>query len=123
MDKERQKKVKFQSLEAMRNRVGAKKNPINITPSQWDAIQAGAISPTMLRDILSNSNMDVVQDLASPRKKALTASKEGQAKALLAKGYTMAEVSQRLGVSISTINRELGITKSKADIARERQPT
>lgn len=123
MDKERQKKVKFQSLEAMRNRVGAKKNPINITPSQWDAIQAGAISPTMLRDILANANMDVVQDLASPRKKALTASKESQAKALLAKGYTMAEVSQRLGVSISTINRELGITKSKADVARERQPT
>lgn len=111
MDEETKKKVRYQALTEMRNRAGAKKHPIEITKAQWDAIQAGAISSTMLTQILANANMDRVQELASPRPKALTSVKVGQAKALLDAGYSKAEVAKKLGVSTSTIDRELGLNK------------
>lgn len=120
MDDERKKKIRYQALTEMRNRVGAKKDPIILTKSQWDAIQAGAITGTMLRQILANANMDIVQEFASPRKASVSSAKIDQAKSLLDRGYTQAEVAKKLGVSISTLNKELGITKSKADVAREK---
>lgn len=111
MDDETKKKVKFQALTEMRNRAGAKKTPIEITKAQWDAIQAGAISSTMLTQILANANMDKVQELASPRPKAMTSAKITQARTLLAAGYSKAEVAKKLGVSTATIDRELGLNK------------
>ncbi len=107
MDDELKKKVKFQALTEARNRLGAKKDPIQITPKQWEAIQAGAISSSMLQSILSNANMDKVQEYATPKPKVLTASKAAQAQSLLDRGYTRAQVADKLGVSKSTLDREL----------------
>lgn len=107
MDDETKKKVKFQALTEARNRMGAKKDPIEITPRQWEAIQAGAISSSMLQTILSNANMDKVQEYATPRAKVLSSSKMDRAKLLLDKGYTRAQVADKLGVSKSTLDREL----------------
>lgn len=107
MDAERKKKVKFQALTEARNRMNAKKDPIEITPRQWEAIQAGAISPSMLNKIFAHANMDKVQEYARPKPKMLTPSKVAQAKTLIDNGYTRSEVASRLGVSLSTLDREL----------------
>lgn len=100
------KKIKTQALSAARARVGAKKESIDITPNEWKAIQAGAISNSKLTQILNNvKDLDQVKKYATPResKPVMTSSKISRAKALLANGYTQAEVASMLGVSISTM--------------------
>lgn len=99
------KKLKYQTLENARIRTGAKKTQIQITQREWDAIQHGAISTNQLEKILNNADPDLVKALATPRTKLLmTASKTTKARQLLASGYTRAEVADRLGVSLSTLD-------------------
>ena len=102
------KKIKGQALEVARRRVGAGKPQIDITDREWEAIQAGAISTNRLRDILDNSNLDRIKELATPRAtRGLTPVKLSRAKAMLDAGYTRAEVADALGVSTSTLYESL----------------
>ena len=99
------KKVKNQALNIARDRTGAKKKRVNVSPKEWEAIQAGAISDSMLQDILRNADLDVVRDYATPKTAIkMTANKTNRAKAMLASGYTRAEVASALGVSLSTLD-------------------
>ena len=99
------KKIKGQALEEARLRTGAKKQTIEITDKEWEAIQAGAISQNTLTQILNNADLDAVKQLATPRSSTgLSAAKTAQARALLDRGYTLAEVAEQLGVSVTTIN-------------------
>lgn len=105
MDDTSLKKVKSIALNEARNRTGAKKIKIDITNDEWSAIQAGAISDTKLSNILNNADLDVVKQLATPRRTVLMSKvKTDRANAMLASGYTRAEVSKALGVSISTLD-------------------
>lgn len=98
------KKLKSQELETARSRTGAKKTRIEITDSEWDAIQAGAISNKKLNDILNNTDTDKIKDLATPKSKVLmSASKKQRAMNMAASGYTQAEIADALGVSLSTL--------------------
>lgn len=105
MDDATLKKVKASALNDARNRVGAKKQNIVISPSEWKAIQAGAISDSKLRSILDNTDTDVVKKLATPRREILmTSVKTARANSMLASGYTRAEVAKALGVSLTTLD-------------------
>ena len=105
MDKDTLKKIKFQALAEARVRTGAGKQRIVITDKEWEAIQAGAISASKLNDILTNADTDRVKELASPKSaKLMTSSKTTRAKAMLASGYTRAEVAKALGVSLTTLD-------------------
>lgn len=100
------KKVKAQALSAARIRIGAKKELVQITDKEWEAIQAGAISTSKLEKILANTDLDRVKELATPRSTpVVTASKIARAKALLASGATQAEVAKTLGISTSTLSK------------------
>lgn len=104
MDNAEIKKIKGQALAAARVRVGAKKEPITISDREWAAIQAGALSANIVSQILSNTNIDKVKELATPRSaKVLTASKIASIKRKIAAGYTQAEVAESVGISTSTI--------------------
>lgn len=108
MDKAEIKKVKSRALTEARNRTGAQKQLIEITDKEWAAIQAGAISNSRLHQILANANLDQVKKLATPKSTVLMApDKKAKAHALILKGYTQAEVSEALGVSVSTLKRSL----------------
>jgi AraC-like DNA-binding protein len=86
--------------------MGAKKDVIEITPKEWEAIQHGAISNHKLEGILRHADLDVVRELATPQTHLLmSSSKTALAKQKLALGYTRAEVAAQLGVSISTLDR------------------
>jgi DNA-binding CsgD family transcriptional regulator len=98
------KKIKGQELTKARARTGASKQRIEINNDEWAAIQAGAVSNHKLDQILNNSDPDRVKELATPRAQTLmTSSKTQRAKAMLASGYTQAEVATALGVSLSTL--------------------
>lgn len=104
MDNEHLKRLKGQELDAARMRVGAKKQQIEITEREWEAINAGAIPKTRLQDILSNADSKRVRQLATPRTSTgLSAAKAARARSMLNDGYTQAEVADRLGVSVSTL--------------------
>jgi hypothetical protein len=103
-DRDDLKKVKNQALTEARIRTGAHKNLVQITDKEWEAIQAGAISPSKLSKILQNSDLDRIKQLATPRsRREMTPAKVQRAKAMLDSGYTQAEVADVLGVSVNTL--------------------
>ena len=102
------KRLKSQALAAARLRTGADKQKFVITDDEWDAIQAGAIAPSRLRDILNYADLDQVKKLATPKKDLkLPASAVSRAKSMHAGGLTWAEIASALGVSVSTVQREV----------------
>ena len=104
LDKEEKKKIENQALAEARVRTGAGKKRIRITQDEWNAIQAGAISNKKLNDILKHADLDEVKKLATPRRKVLMSNvKVTRAKAMLASGFTQAQVAQALGVSLTTL--------------------
>jgi DNA-binding CsgD family transcriptional regulator len=106
MDNTQRKRIEAQSLSEMRIRVGAKKIKIEITPKQWEAIQAGAIADSVLKSILDNADMEIVRSLALPKTESImSSSKIRQAKRMLDNGYTRTEVADQLGVSVKTLDR------------------
>ncbi len=102
------KKIKGQALTEARLRTGARKQRIDITDDEWQAIQAGAISTNKLKQILDNADPDRIKQLATPKSGvSMTTTKKQRASQMLASGYTQAEVADALGVSISTLNSAL----------------
>jgi len=109
MDASTLTKVRAQALNEARVRTGAGKQRIKITPDEWAAIQANAISASKLNDILKNADMDIVRDLATPKSaRLMTSAKTSRAKSMLASGYTRVEVAKALGVSLSTLDEATG---------------
>ena len=109
MTKAEKKKVGQQALNAARAQLipGGKRYQIQITPKEWEAIQAHAISNEMLKDIIKYSDIDQLKSYATPKqKKGLSSSKIATAKAMLASGYyTQADIADKLGVSPTTLMR------------------
>jgi len=108
MDADDIKKVRNQALAEARTRTGAKKQQVEITEKEWEAIQAGAVSPSKLTQILQNTDLDRIKQLATPRTTMMMSpSKTSRAKSMLAAGYTQAEIADALGVSTSTLANAL----------------
>lgn len=108
MDQETVKKIKNQALTEARIRTGAQRLQIEITPREWEAIQAGAISHNQLDQILAKANIDIVRTLATPKTpRLMTSNRLAVARNLLASGATQAQVADQLGVSLSTLKASL----------------
>ena len=106
MDKSSIKKAKQQALSRHREALGARREPVEVSEREWEAIQAGAISDNKLTRILKNADMDVIKQYATPKTyTTITPAKANKIKALKASGYTTAEIAERLGVSTSTVQK------------------
>ena len=104
-DGDDKRKYKYQALEAARYRVGAKKELVKIEPKEWEAIQAGAITKNRLRDIMDNTDLDILKQYAMPREtKTISDAQRNRARAMADRGLTISEISDRLGISTSTIS-------------------
>lgn len=100
------KKAKQQSLAKYRASLGAKRVSIDISDKQWEAIQAGAITATKLKDILNHTDTDVLRQKALPKTTtALSTVKKQKIDSMAAFGYTQAQIAERLGVSPATVNK------------------
>jgi hypothetical protein len=98
------KKIQGLALEEARARIGARKQRIDITPQEWAAIQAGAVSNSTLNQILANADLDRVKELATPRvQPKMTSAMESRARAMVELGYTQAEIADQIGVSVTTL--------------------
>lgn len=104
-------KIKQAALYDARVSVGAsgKETRIAIKPREWEAIQAGAISDSMLSKILRYTDPDAVRSLAMPRSATqLSAIQVNKIKTMSSSGrYTIAQIADALGVSPSTVGEYL----------------
>ena len=116
LDNDDKKKIRAQEIARAREAIGTRsRNPnrknsisIRITDREWNAIQSGAISDSMLSEILRYTDKDDVKRRATPRSsKTMSVSAIGKARRLLSAGYTQAEVAKQLGVSVSTLNKAI----------------
>lgn len=108
MDKKEIKKAKHIALNNARAQVGAsgKDSKIKLTDSQWNAIQAGAFSPSKVSEILRYADPDDVRQRATPRASTtLSTAKVNKIKAMRASGHTNAEIAEAIGCSVTTINK------------------
>lgn len=111
MSKEQYKKRSAQALSTARTRVfvGGKKEKINITEKEWEAIEAHAISDTMLEKILRYADEDQILSYAAPKKtkgNQFSQAQIARMKALAASNYwTWSDIAEEFGVSESTIKR------------------
>jgi hypothetical protein len=109
MDNAEIKKLKAKELQNARNRVGAGKKLIEITPRQWEAIQAGAITKTKLDEILSNADIDKVRELATPKDKPKLSTADLNRAILMLRNdkYSLADIADQLGISTSTLKEAI----------------
>jgi len=109
-DKDALKKLKTQALNEARRRLNPrrKEQDIKITPKEWEAIQAGAITKNMLNAIVENTKLEYLQQLSMPREnKTISQARINRIKALERSGHTRADIADELGLSVSTISRIL----------------
>ena len=101
------KKIQQQEIVKARVKYGAKRSPIDITDREWEAIQAGAISDSRLERILKHTDLDKIQERATPKgsKTKLNDAKIAKIKIMLSSGYTIAQIAEDLHVSPSTVSK------------------
>lgn len=102
------KKLAQQTLTKYRTEYGSisrRDRNIEITDREWEAIQAGAISETKLKQILNNTDIDKLRERATPRAtNTISDAKVSRINAMAASNYTLAEIAQKLGVSTSAVS-------------------
>lgn len=108
MTKEQEGKFKAQALANARASLGGKKPQFSISDKEWEAIQSGAVSKTQLETIFRYTDQDLLKERAMPRNApSLTPGKVSLAKSRLAMGYTLSQVADMMGVSVSTLKKAL----------------
>ncbi len=111
MEKKDVKKASQQALTKYRTEAGSvarSKRSIEITDREWEAIQAGAISENKLKQILANTDVDILRQRATPRSyTTLNDAKINRIKSMSASGKTLSEIANAIGVSTSTVSEYL----------------
>ena len=103
-------RLKAQRMTGARAMVGAsgKKTKVKFTDEEWEAIEANALSATKLEALLNKAKTEDIMKMAIPRQTTvLSLSQINLAKSMNASGYTMADIAERLDVSVGTINKAL----------------
>ena len=108
MEKKDIKKASQQALSKYRTEAGSvarSKRSIVISDREWEAIQAGAISENKLKQILANTDVDILRQKATPKSyTTLNEAKINRIKSMSASGKTLSEIANTLGVSTSTVS-------------------
>lgn len=110
IEKKELKKASQQALTKARSEVGSisrRDRNIVITDKEWEAIQAGAISESILKRILNNCDPASLREKAMPRETTvLNDAKISRIKAMSA-SYTIQQIADKLGISKSTVSKYL----------------
>lgn len=108
MEKKDIRKASQIAINEARYNVGAsgKDSRIMITPREWEAIQAGAITDTKLSQILRYADPKTVKEYATPRTTTqLSEAKISKIKSMASSGYSNAEIAEAIGRSPSTVSK------------------
>lgn len=106
-------KVTAMALKTARQRLGYDRNATRIrpTPLQYRAIQEGAVSQSMIDQILESADLDHLKSLAMPKKtQPLTRSQANRISIYRKNGSTVAEIADALGISPARVREYLSGT-------------
>ena len=104
--KKEKKKIAQSSIENWRAAYGAHREQINITDREWEAIQSGAVNKTTFERILKYADQDQLRQRATPKQTVeATTAQQNKIKAMAASGYTNAQISAAVGLSLTTVNK------------------
>ena len=107
-DKDEISKIRRAAISDARIETGAsgKGTRITISDGEWEAIQAGAISDTTLKEILRYADPDVVRERATPRTRTeVSEARANRIRAMANSGHTNAEIADALNLSPSAVSR------------------
>lgn len=110
MDQDAHKKLARQVTSGARAKIGTstENHTIHLSNKEWEAIQSNALSPTKLTQILRFVDSDELRKLATPSdRKSVPSAKIVRAQAMLNSGKTWKEISETLGLPVSTLRYEL----------------
>ena len=98
------KKLKGRTLNQKRLVTGAVKQRVRFTDREWEAVQAGAVHHTFLKDLLRNADSKEVKQLAMPKERTtLSASRKGRIQSMLSMNYTQKEIASMLDIPLSQV--------------------
>lgn len=106
-------KVTAMALKTARQRLGYDRNATRIrpTPLQYRAIQEGAVSQSMIDQILESADLDHLKSLAMPKQtKPLTRRQANRISIYRKNGSTVAEIADALGISPARVREYLSGT-------------
>lgn len=116
MDKDEKKKFKNQYLKEARNLTGAARYQIEISDKEWEAINAGAFTKSVLRNLFTATDNDKIVAKALPKNEGkLTASTIARARRMLNGDYTWDEIADALSIPKSTLIDNVGKYVRKGD--------
>ena len=108
MTKEEEKKRTNQHLREAREITGASRYRFDITDKEWEAMQMGAVRKTTQQAIFLAADSDKIKSKALPKTSSKMSSDEiTRAKRMLKNDYTLAEVAETFGVSVSTLQNNV----------------
>lgn len=102
-------KLRSQVLRQQQAVLDKRKN-FDVTDKEWEAIQAGALHKTLVREIINRADADRIKELSTPKSSALpvlTKANLAHARAMLNAGFTQAQVADNFNISPSTLSRLL----------------
>ena len=98
------KKLKGRTLNEKRLVTGAIKQRVSFTDREWEAIQAGAVHDTFLKDLLRNAESKQVKQLSMPReRKPISAARKNTIKNMLDRGYTQDRIAEMMDIPVSAV--------------------
>jgi transcriptional regulator with XRE-family HTH domain len=91
-------------------KIVSKQAPFDISEREWEAIQAGALHKSEVKEIINRANSDQVKKYAMPKNtnySTLSAANLAHARAMINSGYTQADVAASFNISPSTLSKLL----------------
>ena len=100
------KKLKGRTLNQKRLVTGAVKQRVRFTDREWEAIQAGAVHHTFLKELLRNADSKEVKQLAMPRERTvLSPARRQRIESWIKTGYKQEDIARMLDVPISLVKQ------------------
>lgn len=110
-NKEDKKRARIQVENAARKATGSKAYQVQVrfTPKEWEAIEAGAVSASRLKELLRVADMSSVKEMALPNNaKTVSTAMESRIKSMASSGrFTQDDIAKRFGISARTVSRVL----------------
>ena len=98
------KKLKGRTLNEKRQVTGALKKRVKFTDKEWEAIQAGAVHDSFLKDILRNADSKEVKQRSMPReKREISPARRTRIENMLGMGYSQSDVADMLDIPVSQV--------------------
>ena len=110
LTKKERAKLEAMAIKTARRRLGYDREGTRVvpTPREWEAIQKGAISNSMMEHILANSDLDTIKSLALPKEKLpLAGAQKDRIKTLRSNGANTAQIAEALGISTARVREYL----------------